>query len=724
MFLLPEKLFALDIGTRSVVGIILEKQDTTYEVKDILSQEHTERAMLDGQIHDVLAVSKVIMAIKNQLEEKHGPLKNVSVAAAGRALKTERAIEVINIKDKPMIQQEDILHLELCAVQQAQAIVAEKMALQESTQYFCVGYSVLFYRLDGQEIGNLIDQSGYEASVEIIATFLPKVVVESLAAALKRAELHMQALTLEPIAAINVLIPTSMRRLNVALVDIGAGTSDIALTDSGTVIAYGMVPVAGDEITEAISDQLLLDFPLAEEAKKELGDPECDSISVTDILGFTTELNKQEVIKELNPAIEKLAHSISNEILTLNNSKAPKAVMLIGGGSLTPELPIMIAEKLSLPSNRVAIRGIEAIQDIKIADHVKKGPELVTPIGIAIAAHRNPIRYLSVMVNGKTIRLFDMKRLTVADCLLTAGIRLTKLFGKPGMAQIVQVNGQPVTIPGKLGGKPILTLNGVSASLDDPIKSNDEILIQKGLDAPPIRLPIRDLLDHIPHCTVNINNQEYSVDAEVRRNGFPVSGDELIADHDTITCMMPPTISALLNSLQLKNLLAAVRPFTIELNQKQLQLPAFSGRLLKNGTEVKPESSFTDGDTFIIHAPLEPRVIDLAKAIQAQLSYTVPVSFNGKRIILSKKLTEFYKEGQLLKDTDRVVDGDSISFIQHKMEPFIFQDLFRHVEIDMPKHSAGRFVLIKNNQETSFHETLASGDELKILWPTTIHNKK
>lgn len=374
---MPEKLFALDIGTRSVVGIILEKQDTTYEVKDILSQEHTERAMLDGQIHDVLAVSKVITAIKNQLEEKHGPLKNVSVAAAGRALKTERAVEVINIKDKPMIQQEDILHLELCAVQQAQAIVAEKMALQESTQYFCVGYSVLFYRLDGQEIGSLIDQSGYEASVEIIATFLPKVVVESLAAALKRAELHMQALTLEPIAAINVLIPPSMRRLNVALVDIGAGTSDIALTDSGTVIAYGMVPIAGDEITEAISDQLLLDFPLAEKAKIELSDPERDSISVTDILGFTTELSKQEVITELNPAIEKLAHSISHEILALNNNKAPKAIMLIGGGSLTPELPSMIAEKLSLPSNRVAIRGIEAIQDIKIAAHVKKDQSLL-----------------------------------------------------------------------------------------------------------------------------------------------------------------------------------------------------------------------------------------------------------------------------------------------------------------------------------------------------------
>ncbi len=77
-------------------------------------------------------------------------------------------------------------------------------------------------------------------------------------------------MTLEPIAAINVLIPSSMRRLNVALVDIGAGTSDIAITDENTVTAYGMVPIAGDEVTEAISDHFLLDFPDAERVKKEL----------------------------------------------------------------------------------------------------------------------------------------------------------------------------------------------------------------------------------------------------------------------------------------------------------------------------------------------------------------------------------------------------------------------------------------------------------------------
>ena len=435
-----EKLFALDIGTRSVVGIILEESEGRHEVIDILIREHEERSMLDGQIHDVLSVSQIISEIKSKLESVHGPLRKVCVAAAGRALKTERAKAAVNIEGKPMFSKHDILHLELSAVQLAQAAVAGAKDTENSHHYYCVGYSVLYYQLDGEEIGSLIDQRGNEASVDIIATFLPKVVVESLLSALDRAGLEMEALTLEPIAAINVLIPPSMRRLNVALVDIGAGTSDIALTDSGTVIAYGMVPVAGDEITEAVSDEFLLDFPLAEKAKRQLQQQE--SITFTDILGFESEIGKKDAISRISPSIDRLAEAIGDEILRLNNYKSPKAVMLVGGGSLTPELPKRLAEKLNLPENRVAIRGLDAISSVSFASHIDKGPELVTPIGIAIAAKKSPVQYHTVYVNAQPVRLFEVSKLTVGDCLLAAGIKMNKLYGKPGLAMIVSQIGR------------------------------------------------------------------------------------------------------------------------------------------------------------------------------------------------------------------------------------------------------------------------------------------
>lgn len=207
-------IFALDIGTRSVVGIILKETDGQYQVEDIVIKEHEERAMLDGQIHDVLAVAEVIANIKKTLEERHGPLTRVCVAAAGRSLKTEKGKANISIKGKPLLTHEDVTYLELAAVQQAQMALAEKSANEKSHHYYCVGYSVTRYEIDGEEIGNLVDQQGEEASVEVIATFLPKLVIESLLAALQRAHLEMEALTLEPIAALNVLIPPTMRRLN------------------------------------------------------------------------------------------------------------------------------------------------------------------------------------------------------------------------------------------------------------------------------------------------------------------------------------------------------------------------------------------------------------------------------------------------------------------------------------------------------------------------------
>ncbi|NLI67141.1 MAG: cell division protein, partial [Bacilli bacterium] len=241
-----EQVFALDIGTQSVTGVILLKKGKSFEIIDLYTKHHDERAMLDGQIQNVIEVANIIKDVKEHLEEKHGPLSEVCVAAAGRALKTVRAEASVSLNGQPITKEEEIKHLELSAVQQAQIKLAEESDVKD---YHCVGYSVTHYRLDGDIIGSFIDQIGDEASVEVIATFLPKIVVESLIAALERADLKMKALTLEPIAAIHVLMPESMRRLNVGLIDIGAGTSDIAISDEGTIVAYGMVPVAGDEIT-------------------------------------------------------------------------------------------------------------------------------------------------------------------------------------------------------------------------------------------------------------------------------------------------------------------------------------------------------------------------------------------------------------------------------------------------------------------------------------------
>ncbi|WP_027409624.1 cell division protein FtsA [Anoxybacteroides tepidamans] len=706
-------IFALDIGTRSVVGVILQEKDGEYQVLNMIVKEHGERAMLDGQIHDVPAVAKVIVEIKEELERKYGTLKRVSVAAAGRALKTERAEAAIWIAGKPMITKEDVAHLELSAVQQAQVKLAAKKQ-EQSHRYYCVGYSVVNYKIDGQEIGSLIDQQGTEATVEVIATFLPKLVVESLLAALKRANLEMEALTLEPIAAINVLIPPTMRRLNVALVDIGAGTSDIAITDLGTVVAYGMVPIAGDEITEAISDQYLLDFPLAEKAKRELSTNE--TVTITDILGFEAEVRRDDMIAAISDAVDRLADAISEEILSLNGGKPPKAVMLVGGGSLTPELPKRLAQKLQLPDNRVAIRGVEAIQKLTITQEMSlQGPELVTPIGIAIASKQNPIQYVSVYVNNQPFRLFDMKQLTVGDCLLASGISLHKLYGKPGMALVVTVNEQTVTVPGTYGQPPLIIKNGIPASLDTPIQDGDQIVVEKGKDGESASIQLKDLIDELPRKTVTINGEAYQIEATVYQNGQIASLDNEVNDRDVITIDMPETIEELFAALHLSNWLEQAKPFTVYVNGLPVEVKQFSGMIYKNHIEAKPSSSFEDGDVIEIISRKAPTVRQLAEVKRMRLIHSIPVRFNGEIITLSKPAAELYYQGKLLKEDDIIENGATLEVIEKKIEPFIFQDLFNYVHIDIPSSSSS-FTLLRNGERVAFYEPLAPGDELQIVW--------
>ncbi|QQZ10583.1 cell division protein FtsA [Heyndrickxia vini] len=711
-----KKIFALDIGTRSVVGIILEEADQHYYVADVFVKEHSERAMLDGQIHDVVSVSNVIKEVKEKLEQHHGPLSKVCVAAAGRALKTEKAEVSISIKGKPMMTKQDILHLELSAVQKAQSLAAEKYSAQQSQFYYCVGYSVFQYRLDGEEIGNLIDQQGDEAAVEIIATFLPRVVVESLISALQRANLEMDALTLEPIAAINVLVPASMRRLNVALVDIGAGTSDIAITDLGTVIAYGMVPIAGDEITEAISDQFLLDFPDAEQAKRQLIDN--DLIRINDILGFESEITKENMIEQISPAIEKLSKAISEEILLLNNGKAPKAVMLVGGGSQTPDICNRISGNLQLPVNRVAIRGTDAIQSLTISADIPKGPEFITPIGIAIAAQSSPVHYVTAYVNEQPVRLFEVRELTIGDCILGSGIKLSSIHGKPGMGIVVSLNGQQITIPGEHGEPPTIIKNGDPSTLDTLINNGDQITIIQGKDGLPPHIKIKDLLDEIPSKKIFINEKPITVSMIIRKNGDVVSSEEILADGDSIEISFPNNMEELLHTLHMFDILNELKPFRLKVDGKETFFPSQSAKIFINSEEAKLSNHFSHMDCITIERRNPLTVREFAKLKNIKLDYCLHVYFNGENVTISKPLTEVFKSGQLLSPDEYILYGDEIELKFYKIEPFIFQDIFRFVDISMPQNSNGKFELLNNKEAVTFYDTISEGDQLEIIWPS------
>ena len=346
----------------------------------------------------------------------------------------------------------------------------------------------------------------------------------------------------------------------------------------------------------------------------------------------------------------------------------------------------------------------------------ERGPELVTPIGIAIAAKQNPVQYVSVHVNDQLIRLFDMKRLTVGDCLLASGIPLHKLYGKPGMALIVTVNGQTVTIPGTYGQPPVITKNGALVSLDAPVQDGDQIIAEKGKDGDPASIQLKDLIDELPRKTVTINGERYEIKAIVYQNGHLASLDDDVHDRDVIVVNMPETIEELLAELHLSHLLKEATPFTVRINDAVVEIKPFSGALYKNRIEAKPSSSFEDGDVIEIISRITPTVRELAEAKQIRLTHSMPVRFNGEIVTLSKTVSEFYHNGQLLKEDDIVENGATLELIEKKPDPFIFQDIFNYVQVDIPTSASTMFTLLKNGEPVTFYEPLAPGDHLEILW--------
>ncbi|WP_337982656.1 cell division FtsA domain-containing protein [Lysinibacillus sp. C5.1] len=710
---MSSKLFALDIGTRSVVGIILEEDNDHFHVQDILVKEHKERAMVDGQIHNVMYVAELINEIKQELEEKHGPLSKVSVAAAGRSLKTEQASVTINIRNRPIFTEEDISRLELQAVQQAQQQLLQHKEDTKTSHYYCVGYSVLYYRLDGEEIGSLLDQQGDEAQIEVIATFLPRVVVESLIAALKRANLEMDALTLEPIAAINVLIPPTMRRLNVALVDIGAGTSDIAITDKSTVVAYGMVPTAGDEITEALSDHYLLDFPVAEEAKRQL---HCSAeILIQDILGFDQYYPKEEVLSAIEPAVKQLAKAIGEEILRLNNRTAPKAVMLVGGGSLTPNLTTEIGLVLDLPANRIAVRGVDAIQNLTKEAHIKASPELVTPIGIAIAAKKMPIQYMSLTVNEQIVRLFELKEMTVGDAFLAANIRAKQLYGKPGHGLSISVNGQDIFIPGGHGQPAQILVNGQQSSTKTIIKTGDAIQLIEGQDGLPATATIRDIVDQAVIKTITIQGTKYVIEPKITVNGSSVSMDALVNDRDIIAYEIAETVEDVFTSTNNTNLLKQFESYVIYVDGKPLYLPAFSANLLINGKPGKLSYAVQHNDIITFSQPSLPTVQRIADHMNVLLEDKIIVHFQQELLELKKTTNEVLVNQAVVSPLSTVPNGATVSIQEKDRSPWIYQDVFRFSNWQLPKTFKGNFTILRNGQPATFDTEIFGGDQLEIV---------
>ena len=700
-----ERIFALDIGTRSVIGIIAEHDDNG-NLRIIATDrlEHKTRAMLDGQIHDVPQVAAIIEKVKESLIKKTGPIHNAAVAAAGRALYTMTAEAEMDVNG--LITAEQQRNLDFAGVQAAQTALTNSHAVDDPTRYYCVGYSTIRYVLDDNELKMLIGQRGKKAKAVVIATFLPRQVIDSMQSALHASKLEMRALTLEPIAAINVLIPPTMRHLNLVLVDIGAGTSDVAITKNGSVVAYGMVPLAGDEVTEAISQRFLLDFNIAEDIKRKAANGE--TVHFTDILGTEYELTSQEILEPVLPNIENLAGSIAKQILDLNG-EAPQAVMLVGGGSLTPHLNEYVAEALGMPHNRVAVRKPDNVDGIDDLPEELHSPDAVTPLGILKIASLNTLHFLSVHVNNEEYSLFNFRELTVSDALLNAGINMRKYNGHPGLGLMINLGTEKKFFPGTLGTFASITLNGEDANLDSVIHDDANITVIPGKNGATPTVHLSDIIAAGQEYTIYVNGREKHIRQRITVNGKEAAADQLLADGDSIE-------SREFKSLGEALLAAGYSPTGQKIHYTLNGQPTVYNSLpeiLLNDQPASISLPIHEGDHIEYIADETPKLGDILNLQDKDTS--ISLYYENREYTIPSANIELSVNGRSASPGTLINEGCDITYVKSERAVTTISDALLAVNFQPPAATSHvTFTILLNGQPVDFIDPIKNGDTLEV----------
>ncbi len=526
-----ELVFGLDIGTRSMVGTVGYRQGERFVVTAQEIRQHQTRAMLDGQIHDINRVAAAIADIRQALEDKTEiKLEEVCIAAAGRVLKTMNVHADMDLDKERNVTKEDMSNLISLGIEQAFEDFQEKN--DTNMHFYCVGYSVVRYFLNGMWIGWPEHHKAKTIGADIIATFLPDDVVDGLYSAVELAGLRVANLTLEPIAAIRVAIPEKYRLLNIAMIDVGAGTSDISITDDGSVTAFGMIPCAGDTLTELLAKTCLIDFTTAEMIKTAAATQE--EIIYEDIMGEEQMITAKEVIAICQPEIERMSKLAADAIKELNGGKSPSAVFIVGGGGKIKGFDQLVAAELGLDPKRVALRGEEIMRDVEFPDGALKDSTIITPIGICLTYYEQYNNFIYITFNGNRIKLYDNNKLTVTDAAMQADFTREGLFPRRGEELHYTVNGKNRVTKGEYGESAHVYVNGEEVSLSHNIKANDVITLEESTLGMPAQEKIADLIDYNGKIVVYLNGDEMPLPKPVKVNGTAVTEEYLIQNGDEI----------------------------------------------------------------------------------------------------------------------------------------------------------------------------------------------
>jgi cell division protein FtsA len=373
----------LDVGTSKVVVTVAELlPDSRYQVIGV-GQARSE-GLRKGVVVNIEAT---VQSIRRALEEAElmaaCRISEVFTGIAGSHIKSFNSSGMVAIKDREVMPPDVERVIETA---RAVNIPTDQQVLHVLTQEFIV---------DGQEdIREPIGMSGVRLEVRVHIVTGAVSAAQNVVKCVRRCGLEVSDLILQPLASSLSVLTSDERELGAALVDIGGGTTDIAIFTGGAIRHTAVIPIAGDQITNDIAMALRTPIPDAEEIKlrhgvaKEVLAESADRIEIPGIGDRAPRLlSRQALAAVIEPRVEEL-FTLVLKVLRESGYEEMLAsgIVLTGGTSLLPGI-VELAEDVFLRPARVGWPGYGGA----LAD-VVRNPRFATVMGLIVEAHAQRLR--------------------------------------------------------------------------------------------------------------------------------------------------------------------------------------------------------------------------------------------------------------------------------------------------------------------------------------------
>jgi cell division protein FtsA len=367
-------IIGLDIGTTKICVIVAERTENGVDIIGIGT--HPSRGLRKGVVVDIDAT---VNSIKQAVEEAElmadCEITSVYAGIAGGHIDGFNSHGVVAVKDRE-VREGDIRRVIDAA--KAVAIPMDREVIHVIAQEFIIDEQ------DG--IREPLGMSGVrlEAKIHIVTAAVTS--AQNIVKCANRAGLNVMDIVLEPLASAEAALAADERDLGVCLIDIGGGTTDIAVFEEGSIKHTSVLGLGGYHITNDIAVGLRTPFDEAERIKKKFGVAASRFLSGDDILSVPSvggrrprQMSRKMLCEIIEPRVDEILNLARQELAKEGlENRIPSGVVLTGGCSALEGMPELAEEVFEAPVRLGIPRNIGGLQD------VVRGPMYATGVGLSI----------------------------------------------------------------------------------------------------------------------------------------------------------------------------------------------------------------------------------------------------------------------------------------------------------------------------------------------------